>query len=235
MSAAYLAAEPGLYRTGLVRLFGPAQEEWADDTIVAVAQALRYWLLGQFIEMAHDRRIDDAGGMADRAAVSARSRRDRHADRIRSLSRPDPGGDSGPAGGGDGGLDKVVWTLVAYILIHQIEGNLIMPQIQKRMVYIPPALMLIGIAGLGALAGILGFVFAAPMMVAIFVVVQKAYVRDTLKEEITLPGEKHEEPENARRDRGRSSARFTLLIRNAPSLTPDGLHSVRRALYESRP
>jgi hypothetical protein len=28
------------------------------------------------------------------------------------------------------------------------------------------------------------------MMVAIFVIVQKAYVRDTLKEDITLPGEK---------------------------------------------
>ncbi len=89
-----------------------------------------------------------------------------------------------------GGFDQVIWTLAAYILIHQVEGNLIMPQIQKRMVYIPPALMLLGIAATGALAGLLGFVFAARIMVAIFVVVQKAYVRDTLKEDITLPGEK---------------------------------------------
>src|SRR5208337_5588227 len=89
-----------------------------------------------------------------------------------------------------GGFDQVIWTLAAYILIHQVEGNLIMPQIQKRMVYIPPALTLLGIAAMGALAGLLGFVFAAPIMVAIFVVVQKAYVHDTLKEDITLPGEK---------------------------------------------
>ncbi len=40
------------YRAGLIRLFGPAHEKWANDTIVAVAQALRYWLLRQFIEMA---------------------------------------------------------------------------------------------------------------------------------------------------------------------------------------
>ncbi len=52
MSAAYLAAEPALYRAGVVRLFGPTHEEWANDTIVAVAEGLRYWLLGQFIEMA---------------------------------------------------------------------------------------------------------------------------------------------------------------------------------------
>ena len=40
------------YRAGLMRLFGPAHERWANDTIVAVAQALRYRLLRQFIEMA---------------------------------------------------------------------------------------------------------------------------------------------------------------------------------------
>ena len=88
------------------------------------------------------------------------------------------------------GPELVVWTLAAYLLIHQAEGNLIMPLIQRRMISIPPALMLIGIAGIGALAGLLGFVLAAPIVVAIFVVVQKAYVRDTLKENVTLPGEK---------------------------------------------
>ena len=81
-------------------------------------------------------------------------------------------------------------TLLAYILIPQIEGNLIMPRIQKRVVYMPPGLMLLGIAGMGVLAGIPGFVFAAPIMAAVFVIVPKAYVRDTLKEDVTLPGEK---------------------------------------------
>jgi predicted PurR-regulated permease PerM len=64
-----------------------------------------------------------------------------------------------------------------------------MPLIQRRMIAIPPALMLLGIAGIGALAGLLGFLLAAPIVVAIFVVVQKAYVRDTLKEDVRLPGE----------------------------------------------
>ena len=50
--------------------------------------------------------------------------------------------------------------------------------------------MLPGIAGIGALAGLLGFVLAAPIVVAIFVIVQKAYVRDTLNEDVTLAGEK---------------------------------------------
>jgi predicted PurR-regulated permease PerM len=85
-----------------------------------------------------------------------------------------------------GGVDQVVWSLAAYILIHQVEGNVIMPQIEKRTVYIPPALMLIAIAGMGAPAGLLGFVFAASMLVVIFVIVEKAYARDALKEDVVL-------------------------------------------------
>jgi predicted PurR-regulated permease PerM len=190
MSAAYLAAEPALYRAGLVRLFGPTHEEWANDTIVTVADALRYWLLGQFIEMALIGALTTlavwAIGLPSPLALGV----------IATLAEFVPY--LGPILAAipallvavTGGLDQVIWTLLAYILIHQVEGNLIMPQIQKRMVYIPPALMLLGIAAMGVLAGILGFVFAAPITVVIFVVIQKTYVRDTLKEDITLPGER---------------------------------------------
>ncbi len=88
-----------------------------------------------------------------------------------------------------GGESQVIWTLAAYLAIHQVEGNLVVPLIQQRMISIPPALMLLGIAAIGALAGLIGFLMAAPIVVAVFVVVQKVYVRDTLKEPITLPGE----------------------------------------------
>ncbi len=190
MSAAYLAAEPELYRTGLVRLFPTAQEEWAHDTIVTVAQALRYWLLGQFVQMALIGALTTLAvwlvGLPSPLALGAIATLTEFVPYLGPILAAIPALLMAVTGG----LDQVIWTLVAYILIHQIEGNLIMPQIQKRMVYIPPAVMLLGIAGMGVLAGLLGFVFAAPIVVAIFVIVQKAYVHDTLKEDITLPGEK---------------------------------------------
>ena len=49
--------------------------------------------------------------------------------------------------------------------------------------------MLLGIAAIGSLFGILGVVFAAPIVVVIFVAVQKLYVREALNEPTTLPGE----------------------------------------------
>ncbi len=197
MSAAYLAAEPAVYRAGVVRLFGPEHEEWANDTIVTVAQALRCWLLGQFLEMVMVGALTTLAvwliGLPSPLALGVIATLTEFVPYLGPILAAIPALLMAVAGG----LDQVIWTLMAYILIHQIEGNLIMPQIQKRMVYIPPALMLLGIAGMGALAGLLGFVFAAPIMVAIFVIVEKTSVRDTLKEDITLPGEK--EPTNVRR------------------------------------
>jgi len=39
----------------------------------------------------------------------------------------------------------MAWTFGAYVLIHQIEGNLIMPIIQRQLIHIPPAFMLFSI------------------------------------------------------------------------------------------
>ena len=72
-------------------------------------------------------------------------------------------------------------------LIHAVEGNLVVPLVQRHMIYIPPAVMLLVIAAIGALFGLIGFIIAAPIVVALFVVVQKVYVRDTLKEPVFLP------------------------------------------------
>jgi len=174
MSAAYLAAEPALYRAGLVRLFPPAQEEWAHDTVITVAQALRYWLLGQFLEMVMVGALTTLAvwliGLPSPLALGVIATLTEFVPYLGPILAAIPA----VLVAVTGGFDQVVWTILAYVMIHQVEGNLIMPQIQRRMIYIPPALMLLGIASIGALAGLLGFVLAAPIVVAIFVIVQKA-------------------------------------------------------------
>ena len=190
MSAAYLAADPPLYRVGLVRLFAPGRQAWADETFISVARALRYWLLGQFVQMALIGILSALAvwliGLPSPLALGLIATVTEFVPYLGPILAAIPAllvaVTKGP--------EFVLWTLGAYILIHQSEGNLIMPLIQRKMISIPPALMLLGIAGIGALAGLLGFVLAAPIVVAIFVIVQKAYVRDTLKEDVTLPGEK---------------------------------------------
>jgi predicted PurR-regulated permease PerM len=74
----------------------------------------------------------------------------------------------------------MAWTFGAYLLIHQIEGNLIMPIIQRQLIHIPPAIMLFSIVILGLLFGPEGTIFAAPITVVLFVIVTKLYTHDTL-------------------------------------------------------
>jgi predicted PurR-regulated permease PerM len=87
------------------------------------------------------------------------------------------------------GSNAVVWTLIAYILIHQLEGNLIAPLIQRQLIFIPPAVMLLAIVTILFVFGGFSVIFAGPIAVIIFVAINKIYVRDSLGEEAALPGE----------------------------------------------
>lgn len=51
ISAVYLAAQPRLYRDGLIWLFPPRAHAHAARIIDGIGEALRLWLLGQLIEM----------------------------------------------------------------------------------------------------------------------------------------------------------------------------------------
>jgi predicted PurR-regulated permease PerM len=67
-------------------------------------------------------------------------------------------------------------VLLLYMAIQQVEGNVLMPVIQKWAVSLPPALGLLGVVIFGLLFGLLGVLFATPLMVAVMVFVQKLYV-----------------------------------------------------------
>jgi predicted PurR-regulated permease PerM len=185
----YLAAQPTLYREGVSKLFPPEWRANAYDTADFVADALRLWLLGQLLEMLI---VGVLSGVA-----------------VWLIGLPSPAALGVIAGVADFvpyvgpfvaaipailvavtlNSTAVFWTAFAYLLIHQIEGQLIMPLIQQRMIFIPPALMLGSIVALSALFGLEATIFAAPITVILFVLVKKLYVRDSLGETVQLPGE----------------------------------------------
>jgi predicted PurR-regulated permease PerM len=81
----------------------------------------------------------------------------------------------------------ILWTGVAYLIIHQIEGEVIAPLIQRHMILIPPALTLLGIVAVAYLFGSYAIVLAAPLVIAVFIAVKRLYIRDTLGEPTELP------------------------------------------------
>jgi predicted PurR-regulated permease PerM len=186
ISAAYLAAQPRLYRRGFIWLFPPKAHARAAEIIDGIGEALRLWLLGQLMEMV-------LVGVLATLAVWA-------------IGVPSPLGLGLITAVGEfipylGPLlaaipavlvaltkspEAALWTVFAYLVIHQIEGNLIAPLIQRRMVTIPPAVMLLGIVSITYLFGNIAIIFAAPIVVVIFASVSLLYVRDTLHEKTEL-------------------------------------------------
>lgn len=64
-----------------------------------------------------------------------------------------------------------------YILVQVLESNVITPQIQKRMIDLPPALIIIAQLFMGVLTGGWGLVLATPLTAIIIVVVQELWVK----------------------------------------------------------
>jgi len=71
---------------------------------------------------------------------------------------------------------KALFILIVFILIQQIEGNILIPILTKKFIGLPPVLVLVSLMIGGKLWGILGAILAIPLMGVIF-----EFLRDFLK------------------------------------------------------
>lgn len=185
----YLAAQPDLYRQGLAKLCPRRWRRHADETFEDIARGLRLWWIGELIQMALIGTLSTTAvwliGLPSPLALGVIAGVAEFVPYLGPVIAAVPA----LLVAATKDLDAVVWTAVAYLLIHQIEGNLIAPLLQRRMVFIPPAVMLLGIVGILFAAGTVAMIFAAPIAVMMFIAVKKIYVRDSLGEPTELPGE----------------------------------------------
>jgi len=71
---------------------------------------------------------------------------------------------------------KAALILIVFIIIQQIEGNILTPVLTKRFIGLPPALVLISLLIGGKLWGILGAILAIPLAGIVF-----EFTKDFLK------------------------------------------------------
>ncbi len=77
-------------------------------------------------------------------------------------------------------------SAILYFVIQALEGYLITPFIQQKVVSLPPALLLTAQLIMGASFGILGFLLAVPLVVVVMVLVQMLSIRDVLGESVDM-------------------------------------------------
>lgn len=189
VGGAYLAADPRGHVRGLVKLVPQSQQARAEDAISASGTALRLWLTAQLVSMAIVGLLVGLGcwalGLPAPLALGL----------FAALAEFVP-----VLGAVIGAIPAlllaltldgatVLWVAALFLAVQQIESNVLTPLIQQRMAEIPPAVLLFAAVAFGAVFGLPGVILAAPLAVVAYVLVQKLYVRQTLGEEVEVPGE----------------------------------------------
>ncbi len=189
VAGVYLAADPGLYRRGTVKLFPPAKHPLVDETMVEIGETLQLWLLGKLISMVLIGALSGLGtwllGLPTPLALGIFA----GLTEFVPIIGPIVGAVPALLLAATDGLTTVLWTVLLFVGIQQIESNIIAPNVEGRMVKIPPALFVLGVGLFGGLFGMLGLILSGPLLAASFVGVKKLWLRKALDEDTTLPTE----------------------------------------------
>jgi predicted PurR-regulated permease PerM len=183
----YMAADPELYQRGLLRLVPRRGRAAVDEALKAAGQALRRWLMGQLVAMLLVG-LTTGVGLALLGVPLAISL-GLVAGVLEFIPYIGPIIAAIPAIliGFSEGPQQALLVAVLYLVVHQLEGNVIMPIVQRWAVSLPPALGILAVVVFGLLFGVLGVLFATPLMVVAMMVVQKLYVEEALDEPKSPP------------------------------------------------
>ena len=174
--ALYFAVDPRSYRRGLMRLVPRPARERVGEALDESGTALRKWLLGHLVAMTAVGVLTGLGlwaiGVPLAIPLAILSALLDFVPIIGPIVAAIPG--VLIAFGQDPTIG--LYAMLVYLAVQFVEGNVIMPIAEKWAVSIPPALSLLGIVAFGVLFGLIGLLFAMPLLVVTMVLVQKLYI-----------------------------------------------------------
>jgi predicted PurR-regulated permease PerM len=184
----FIAAEPGLYRRGIVLLVPKKQRALADEALVEAGAALRQWVIGLFMVMLFIGLFTALGlwaiGVPSAAALGL------IAGLFEIIPYLGPVLSAVPvlvmAATRD--VHTMLLALGLMIVVHQVEASVVAPLAAKKVVSLPPALSVFGVIAGGMLFGPVGFIFASPVLVVAYVLVKRLYVEEALHTPTHVPG-----------------------------------------------
>lgn len=187
MIGLFVAAEPNLYKDGVVRLVAPSARSNLAGALDECARALRDWLKGQAVSMLFVGVATGAGlALLDVPLALTLGLLAGVLDFVPFF---------GPIAAGvlavlfafTQGPQTALYVALLMLAIQQVEGNLLMPLVQKWAVQLPPVLGLVSVLIFAAWFGIPGIIFATPLMVVVLILVKKLYIEDFLEKGRNMP------------------------------------------------
>ncbi|HEY0625345.1 MAG TPA: AI-2E family transporter [Allosphingosinicella sp.] len=185
----YFAAQPDFYRRGVLKLVPKRGRGLAADAIDDSGKALRLWLFGRIISMAIVGLLTGIGLWL--LGVPAALTLGLVAAILEFIPFLGPLLAAIPALLLAVATDPALalWVAGLYLLIQQIEGNVVEPLVQQRAVSLPPVLLVFGLVSATLIFGAAGIILGAPLTVVLFVLVKRLYIREALDTPSPIPGE----------------------------------------------
>jgi predicted PurR-regulated permease PerM len=178
VGAFYVAINPQPLVDGILRVFPPERRGWATEALQDIRSAWVGWLYGVLVDMVVTGVLLYIGltlvGL-DYALVFAV---------FSALCVVVP-----YFGSVAGGIPPVLFALAeksataalvvlgVYLLVQQIEGNVIIPLVMARAVKLHPAVVLVGVVLVGNLLGFVGLFVAVPIISATLIIVREVWIR----------------------------------------------------------
>jgi predicted PurR-regulated permease PerM len=179
----YFAANPTLYVNGLVTLLPQERRARTHDVLAKVAHVLRWWFLGQLIDMAVVGVFTVVGlaliGLPMSLALGVLAGVLTFVPYFGAILAAIPA----LAIALGQGPHMIILTAVVFAICHVVEGYVVSPLVQDRMVRLPPALLILSMTFIGSLFGPMGVILATPLAAAGLVLVSELYVVDVLEDE----------------------------------------------------
>lgn len=177
----YFAADPGLYRRGALRLFPPTRRAQVGSALDDAGVALRKWLVAQLVIMVGVGILTSVGlaiaGVPLALLLGVLAGLFEFVPVVGPIVAAIPGLLLAFAAG----PTTVMYAAIVYVVVQQIESNVLTPIVQRWAVALPPVVALLSIVMFGLLFGVMGVVFATPLAVVTVALVQHLYVEDTLE------------------------------------------------------
>jgi predicted PurR-regulated permease PerM len=181
MMALYFAADPVRYRAGFLRLFPVGHRQRVGEALKAASRGLGSWLMGQGISMMFVGTTTAVGlallgvplalSLGVIAGVFA----------FIPFFGPIASGIVAVAFAFVEGPRTALYVAGLCFAIQQVEGDVLMPFVQKWAVSLPPVLAVVAVVVFGLLFGVLGIILATPLMVVVMILVRRLYVEGVLE------------------------------------------------------
>jgi len=196
-----LAIHPGKYRDGIVFLVADAHKDKVRDGLNVAGHALRLWFVGQFISMVLVGTLTGIGlsilQVPSALALGMVSGLAQFVPIVGPVASAGPGLLLAAVSG----WQTLVWALVIYVGVSQLESNFITPMVQRSIASIPMIVTLFAVIGFAGLLGPMGVLFAMPLTVIIYTLVRRLYTgEDVTKERGKAPARALLKPKTGKAD-----------------------------------